>query len=131
MQKGKRVINPIIDWTDEDVWEYIHSRGLKYCKLYDEGFTRLGCIGCPNASIKEREKEFERYPKFAEAYKRAIAKFLTRYLERCRLNNREPFKKTVDEWWRWWLYEQNKHTDCALEGQLNIFAEREDGKCQY
>lgn len=61
--KGKRVINPIIDWLEADVWEYLRGRGLEYCKLYDEGFTRIGCIGCPMAD-KQRIKEFERYPKY-------------------------------------------------------------------
>ena len=42
--KGKRVINPIVDWEDEDVREYIKSRNIEYCKLYDEGCKRLG--GC-------------------------------------------------------------------------------------
>ena len=45
--KGKHILNPIIDWTDKEVWDFIKLRNLPYCKLYDEGFTRLGCIGCP------------------------------------------------------------------------------------
>lgn len=42
MQKGKRLVNPIIDWSDEDVWEYIRSRNINYCSLYDQGYKRLG-----------------------------------------------------------------------------------------
>jgi phosphoadenosine phosphosulfate reductase len=47
--KGKRILNPIVDWNDSDVWEFIREYQIKYCSLYDEGFKRLGCIGCPMA----------------------------------------------------------------------------------
>jgi phosphoadenosine phosphosulfate reductase len=38
---------PIFEWSAEDIWEYIHDRGLPYPSLYDEGFHRLGCVVCP------------------------------------------------------------------------------------
>lgn len=72
--KGKRVLNPIIDWTDEDVWQYIRSRGIKYCSLYDEGYDRLGCIGCPMARKYGRERDFERWPTYKRGYIRAFEK---------------------------------------------------------
>lgn len=50
--KGKRVLNPVLDWTDDEVWQFIHTHIRTYCSLYDEGFTRIGCIGCPLASTK-------------------------------------------------------------------------------
>lgn len=56
MQKNTYVCNPIIDWSDEDVWHFIKGKNLPYCKLYDEGFKRLGCIGCPMAPTRERER---------------------------------------------------------------------------
>lgn len=104
MQKGKRVINPIIDWEDEDVWEYIHSRNLEYCELYDQGYTRLGCIGCPMSSKKI--EELERYPKFRDAYKRAIGRFLPKYLERRKAKEQEPFRRTVEDWYLWWVEDE-------------------------
>ena len=98
MQKGKRVVNPIIDWLDEDVWEYIHSRNLEYCKLYDEGHTRLGCIGCPLAGGESMKEAFETWPKYKENYIRAITRFLPGYLQRCQKRNAKPFRDTVDGW---------------------------------
>lgn len=109
MQKGKRVINPIIDWTDEDVWEFIRSRNLKYCKLYDEGYTRLGCIGCPMSTKKVQE--LQRYPQYYKNYLKAIERFLPRYLERCKKKNREPFRKTAQEWMDWWLEIEGENID--------------------
>ena len=47
--KGVMILAPIVYWTDHDVWSFIHGENLPYCRLYDEGFARLGCIGCPLA----------------------------------------------------------------------------------
>jgi phosphoadenosine phosphosulfate reductase len=57
-------INPIIDWEDSDIWDYIRAEGIPYCELYNEGCKRLGCIGCPLASKHQREWEFRRWPKY-------------------------------------------------------------------
>ncbi len=37
---------PISFWTEEDVWEYIHTKNLPYSKIYDMGETRTGCMFC-------------------------------------------------------------------------------------
>ena len=47
--KAKRTCNPIIDWTDGEVWDYIESEKLQINPLYKCGFSRVGCIGCPMA----------------------------------------------------------------------------------
>lgn len=60
--QAKRACNPIIDWTDRDVWDYIGSEHLPLNPLYQCGFSRVGCIGCPMAGTKGRQKEFARYP---------------------------------------------------------------------
>lgn len=73
----KTLINPIIDWTDEEVWEFLNEIvKVPHCSLYDEGFKRLGCIGCPLASDNARKKEFERYPKYKQAYIRAMQRMV-------------------------------------------------------
>lgn len=73
-RRHKTTVNPIIDWTDAEVWEFIHANNIPYCSLYDEGWKRLGCIGCPMASRKEREIQFARWPKYKDAYLRAFSK---------------------------------------------------------
>lgn len=35
-------IHPILDWTFSDIWEFLLSRGMPYCSLYDRGFTSIG-----------------------------------------------------------------------------------------
>jgi phosphoadenosine phosphosulfate reductase len=42
-------INPIIDWTWEQVLSYIKERNLPYNKLLDKGFTSIGCEPCTRA----------------------------------------------------------------------------------
>ena len=59
---GKRFIHPIIEWTKDDVWEYIKKFHLAYCSLYDEGFHRIGCVCCPFATRRQKEVEMKRWP---------------------------------------------------------------------
>lgn len=75
-QKRRKILNPIIDWTDSDVWEFIRENNIPYCQLYDEGYKRLGCIGCPMGTVEHRKKEFEKYPKYRDAYLRAFEKMV-------------------------------------------------------
>ena len=65
--KGELICNPIVDWTEADVWDYIRDRHLPYNPLYDEGCKRIGCIGCPLAG-KHRWTEFARWPAYEKLY---------------------------------------------------------------
>ena len=114
-KKGKRVVNPIIDWEDEDVWEYIHTRNIEYCKLYDEGFKRLGCIGCPMAGKDGMLHQFERWPKFKQAYMRAFQRMLDTRKTKGLENNWE----TPEDVFKWWVYGQNRK-DKEIKGQIDF-----------
>ncbi len=70
--KSKRMIHPLFEWTDADIWSYIKTHKLPYCELYDQGFRRLGCVGCPFASQKNRDREFARWPRYRALYKKYI-----------------------------------------------------------
>lgn len=76
MRQHKAVCNPIIDWSDADVWDYIESEKIPVNPLYECGFSRVGCVGCPMAGTQGRQKEFSRYPKYQDAYIRAFDKML-------------------------------------------------------
>lgn len=106
--KGKRIINPIVDWSDEDVWEYLNKRGIEHCELYDEGFSRLGCIGCPLMGEKSMLLAFKRWPKYYNSYYRAVERFVPGYLERCKRRGAKPFRKTAKGWMHWWIYHPPK-----------------------
>lgn len=73
---NKTLVNPIVDWTTEDVWAFLNDNNIPHCCLYDEGYKRLGCIGCPMANSATRNRDFERYPKYKTLYLHAFEKML-------------------------------------------------------
>lgn len=42
-------LNPLIDWTEEQVWAYIEEKNIPYNKLHDQGFPSIGCQPCTRA----------------------------------------------------------------------------------
>jgi phosphoadenosine phosphosulfate reductase len=70
---GARSVQPILDWTDGEVWSFIGSERLPYCALYDQGWKRLGCVCCPFARRAEIERNRARWPMMFEAIRRAMA----------------------------------------------------------
>ena len=101
-QQHKRILNPIIDWTDEDVWEFIHEYNVPYCELYDQGRTRLGCIGCP-MSTRQKE-EMDAYPKFKNLYLVAFEKMIAIRKERGLVDAANW--STPEDVMAWWVGDQ-------------------------
>lgn len=115
--KGKFILNPIIDWTTEEVWCFLSQYVGTYCCLYDCGFSRLGCIGCPLASVRQRKWELARYPKYKQAY----LKSFDRMLKERQPRETGAFKhwETADEVYYWWLYGSGPSVE-QVPGQLNL-----------
>jgi phosphoadenosine phosphosulfate reductase len=109
--KGKRVLNPIIDWSDDDVWEFLNSYGCKSNPLYQEGCKRVGCIGCPLASIHQRRAEFKRWPKYFDMYLHAFKRMLMK-------NKSESIWNTEYDVMDWWLRDKPKYKNA--EKQIKI-----------
>ncbi len=42
-------INPIIEWSEKDVWDYIHKNNVPYNKLHDQNYPSIGCAPCTRA----------------------------------------------------------------------------------
>lgn len=75
--KGVEFYHPIIHWSTEQVWDFIHTEHIPYCRLYDEsGIDRIGCVGCPLASSEKILAEFKRWPQFEKAYLWAFDRML-------------------------------------------------------
>lgn len=71
--KESILISPIIHWTEKDVWEFLNKvMEVPHCSLYDEGWHRLGCIGCPMSSAKQKQIENVRYPHVKRNWIKAI-----------------------------------------------------------
>jgi phosphoadenosine phosphosulfate reductase len=88
--------NPIFNWTENEVWEFHRKFNLPHCKLYDEGFTRIGCIGCPMKTPKQREADFIRWPNYYRAYLFAFDKMLR---NRKRPSTIWQSGQDVMDWW--------------------------------
>jgi phosphoadenosine phosphosulfate reductase len=94
MGQDKFILSPIVDWTHSDVWEFIHKYIGNYCTLYDEGFSRIGCLFCPNATPKIKQIQLRRYPKFRYAFEKAIKNCIE-------YGNYKDFENEADvfDWW--------------------------------
>ena len=74
-------IYPLLDWTNEDVAEFVKERGIKCHSLYydeDGNFhpeRRLGCMCCPLVYRKRRIEEFMQRPNMVKAYIRFGQKY--------------------------------------------------------
>lgn len=67
--------SPIIDWKDIDVWLYLLTRGIDFNEAYKYGFTRVGCLYCPNNS---RWSEFLLkvfFPDYADKWNEFLVEF--------------------------------------------------------
>ena len=96
------MVNPIVDWTDEDVWEFLHFYGCQSNPLYQCGQRRIGCIGCPMKGPKGMKSDFEKYPKYRQAYVRAFDK-MVQAIEAAGLKQDNGSWLDGEHVMRWWV----------------------------
>ena len=122
-------ICPICDWSEKDVWEYLNTRGIAHCSIYDEGQKRMGCVCCP-MSPKHMKWEAERWPKFAKVLLMGHKKsweFKKRKLQNGERESYREFRefKTPEESFENWLKtgfvlkldrEQKDEEPCSFAG---------------
>lgn len=111
--KKKTTINPIIDWEDDDVWEFLNEVAkVPHCSLYDKGFTRLGCIGCPMQGRDGMLRDFEHWPRYKQLYTRAFGKMISNHPDlqiqkngntrnQQSLNNLDDISAAYFDYWLW------------------------------
>jgi phosphoadenosine phosphosulfate reductase len=105
---GNVVICPIYNWASDEVWRFIKETGVPYCSLYDEGRSRLGCIGCPSARAG-RIEQFKRWPQFERKWKRSfrlIWEKRTGTMPRGKPWFGDVYFDNWQEMWDWWLYDR-------------------------
>lgn len=77
------IYKPIFTWEEWEIWDYIERRHLPYCCLYDEGFSRIGCVVCPflcrpnQGAINKRR---DRWPGMYRAFDKAMRKLWDNWL---------------------------------------------------
>ncbi len=114
---------PILDWTDEDVKDFIIDRGIKCAPLYyDKDGTfhverRLGCLCCPLKSTKKRIRAFKEHPKMVVFYCHALTIFRDTHpnVIQCKL-----YKNTYEQFVRDVFYPKEKDWKIHKNG---IFAD--------
>lgn len=111
----KICVRPIIDWTEYEVWSYILENNIPYCCLYDQGWNRLGCIGCPLSSNQKRELAL--YPNYKKLYLRAFDRMIE---YRKSKSMRDDGWKTGQDIYDWWVGDcETKRKE--IDGQCSMF----------
>ena len=112
---SKTMLNPIVDWEDDDVWDFLNDVvRVPHCELYDQGYARLGCIGCPMSY--KRADELEHYPKYKVLYLKAFERMLA---ERDRRGKTGAVHFTSPEAVMSWYLEETPKSN-AVDGQIDI-----------
>lgn len=110
---AKRVVNPIVDWTDKQVWSFLQDAKVPVNPLYECGMSRVGCIGCPMAS-KKRYAEFRRWPAYEKLYIQAFDRMLDERRKRGKMGGNWMMGGTGQDVFRWWMEED------VLPGQISV-----------
>lgn len=110
---AKRVVNPIVDWTDNQVWSFLQDAKVPVNPLYECGFSRVGCIGCPMAA-KKRYAEFRRWPAYEKLYIQAFDRMLNERKARGKLVGNWMMVGTGQDVFRRWMEED------VLPGQMSV-----------
>ena len=108
--KQDTVVSPIYEWSDNDVWDYLKAGGWKYNPMYDMGYHRVGCIGCPMATYRQKMKEFADFPTYKQHYIKAFDEMLERNPKAKR------DWKTGEDVFNWWIERDHYVT----KGQMTI-----------
>lgn len=119
------MVNPIYEWLDEDIWDYIKTENMIVNPLYSKGYQRVGCIGCPLASPKMRIKEFTDYPTYKQMYINTFEKMLRKREANGKddVTGRDAYHcwRTGEDVFSWWMEEYKK----IPKGQMSLFEEDE------
>jgi phosphoadenosine phosphosulfate reductase len=107
MGKDKNLLNPILNWTKQDVLIFLKERKIESCSLYEKQ-DRIGCVGCP-MSPKTMRRDFRNMPNFKFAYVNTVKKLM---IEKGKYPEFESAEDVVN-WWSSGLsrivYLANKH----------------------
>ena len=103
----KTFVSPLRDFSTAEVWSLIRAHDIPYCELYDRGWTRIGCILCPNSSRKQTERNMRAYPAMAEQVRRAV----WRRWEAKPGTAWHHHWNSPEELWAWWISRDQPYPD--------------------
>ena len=114
--KGKIMVRPVIDWLEVEIWSLILQEDVPYCCKYDQGWNRIGCIGCPLSS--NQVKELEEYPKYKANYIRAFDGMIE--YRKTHGYDQDTTWKTGEDIYKWWIGECKAQRK-EIDGQCSMF----------
>lgn len=59
-------VNPLVRFTQDEVWAYVHEQGVPYNPLHDHGYPSIGCTPCTKPVIKGEDPRSGRWAGFAK-----------------------------------------------------------------
>lgn len=123
-KEGGYFLHVIRDWTGADVWQYIRQNHLPYCSLYDQGFSRIGCVLCPFQSYARALRDMEMFPALVEYYRCACRKAFAKW-EQVYVKDGQGFK-SGDDLFAWWIEGRRRNRIAADCNSIPLFSE-DDG----
>ena len=115
-----KFVHVIKNWSTADVWQFIRENNLPYCSLYDEGFSRIGCVLCPFENHEKALLDMQMFPAIADYYRRACRKSFE--VNRDKIRN----WKSGDEMFDWWIKERRGYRIAEDCNSIPLFSE-DDG----
>lgn len=115
--KDKILVSPIINWTERDVLEFLNEVvKVPHCKLYDEGYKRIGCILCPMSNYRQKIRDMQRFPHVKRKWIQTIQKLIDAgYLNRNFTNAEFGFN--------WWISGKSfdqYYAEEVLQGKIDF-----------
>lgn len=97
--KNHYLLCPILEFDEDEVWEYLDAHALAHCSLYDEdGVSRIGCVVvCPYLTMRMRLWEARRYPHIFRYYKKTAFELFHDNLKR-RVHKNGLYRSWEDYW---------------------------------
>ena len=114
--KDKILVSPIIYWTERDVWEFLNANGIQHCELYDQGYTRIGCICCPMSNYRQKLRDIRKYPHVKRGWLKAIQWLIDNGYMNHNFNDAE----TVFRWWISGKSFDKFYADEVLQQKINF-----------
>lgn len=119
--KAKHIVNPIVDWTTSQVWNFLRDSKVPVNPLYECGFDRVGCVGCPLAG-KKRYREFNYWPAYEKLYIQTFDRMLEERRRSGKMQGNWMRGGTGQDVFRWWMEED------VLPGQMSLYDYEEGQK---
>ena len=114
--KDKILVSPIIYWTERDVWEFLNVNCIPHCELYDQCYTRIGCICCPMSRPRHKAKEIIRWPHVNRNWLKTIQWLIDNGYIKHNFNDAETG-------FRWWMSGKSFdqfYADEVLQQKINF-----------